>query len=466
MATGVTRQIARFIAETGFDSIPHEAVVIAKNTILDGVGVAIAGSAEPAVKIMRQRIKEWGSAEEAGVIGAHFRTTAEMAAWINGTASHALDYDDTFSNAAGYNFHPTVPILAAVLALGEKCKSPGKDVVAAYIVGIEVESRVGAAIGRSVSEMGWHTTPVVGTMGAAAASANLLKLEHSQVQMALGIAASLSSGLLHNFGTMTKPLHAGNASRNGVISALLAQKGFTASDDVLEGELGFCSMFSGKTASTVWPHEQDLGLAWHIISPGIALKAYPCCRSTHSSIDASIHLRNVIGIDSSHLIKIICKTSPHHTKLARFHRPKSAYEAKFSIPYCVAVALLRGRVLLEDFTQEKMVSPQAQALLSKVNFLYPEEFTKDPMGLAQEVVVTLADGKEYACRVETPKGEPQNLMTNEELSAKFVDCAGSFLSPQEIDKVLEMIDRLELLHDISKLMNVVAYPRIESEELK
>ena len=216
-------------------------------------------------------------------------------------------------------------------------------------------------------------------------------------------------------------------------------------------------MFSGGKVNGLGKNEQDLGKTWHIISPGISFKPYPCCRSTHSSIDASLYLRNAPGFDASQVVKIICKTSPQHLKLARFHRPKSAYEGKFSIPYCIAAALLSGKVLLEDFAEEKVSDPEAQALLSKVEFLHPGEYHEDPMSLAQEVVLKLSNGAEYACRVDTPKGDPQNPMTEDELSMKFKDCARMSLPQIEIEKVLEMLGKLESLDNISELMKTITY---------
>lgn len=455
-----TEKVAKFIAETDFEYIPKEAVRIAKKAILDWVGVTIAGSNEPVTRILAEQVKRMGAIGKAGVICKAFRTSTDLAAWVNGTASHALDYDDTFPNAAGYNFHPTIPILSAVLALAEKISASGKDVLTAYIVGIEVESRIGAAIGRYNSEMGWHPTPVVGTIGAVAASANILKLNMQQARMALGIASSLAGGLLQNFGTMTKPLHAGNSAKNGVVAVQLAQDGFTANESIMEGNFGFCSMFSGGKVRGIENMEQDLGKTWHIVSPGMSFKAYPCCRSTHSSIDACLYIRNVLGVDASQIVKIICKTSPQHPKLARFHRPKSAYEGKFSIPYCIAAALLRGKVLLEDFTDEKVAAPEAQALLSKVEFLYPEEYIRNPMSLTQEVVVKLSNGAEYSYKVDVPKGDPQNPMADEELSAKFIDCARMSLPQMEIEKVLEMVSKLESLDHIAELMKIITYAPI------
>jgi len=282
--------------------------------------------------------------------------------------------------------------------------------------------------------------------------------------MALGIASSLAGGLLQNFGTMTKPFHAGNSARNGVVAALLAQNGFTGNESIMEGNLGFCSMFTAGKVSGMENKEEGLGKTWRIVTPGMSTKPYPCCRSTHSSIDASLHLRNVQGVDAGKVVKIICKTSPQHTRLARFHKPKSAYEGKFSIPYCIAAALLRGKILLKDFTEEKVADREAQALLSKVEFQYPQEYKENPMALTGEVVVSLANGAEYSCKIDVPKGDASNPMTDEELSAKFHDCAQLVLHQGEIEKVLGILQKLESLGDISELMNVITYKTKSSEK--
>ncbi len=368
-----TERLAKFISETNFGHIPEEARKEAKKSILDWLGVTLAGSREPVSQKVTAYSKKLQAISESSVIGSGFQTSAEMAAWINGVAGHALDYDDTFAGR-DYNFHPTVPVLPAVLALAEVYNLTGTDIMTAYIIGIEVESRIGDAIGYYNSNHGWHPTAVIGTMGATAACASVLNLNMEQTRMALGIAGSLAGGLQQNFGTMTKPMHAGNAARNGVIASLLARDGFTGDDSILDGEFSFSGVLSAEHKQGLDNKEQDLGKNWHIISPGMGYKAYPSCRSTHSSIDASLYLRNALRMDTSRIANIVCKTNRRHTQLARFHKPISGYEGKFSIPYCTAIALLRGRVLLEDFTDEKVADPEVQRLLAKVEFDYPDDF--------------------------------------------------------------------------------------------
>ncbi len=451
-----SERIADFVANTNYNRIPQKAISIAKKAILDWIGVTIAGSKELGPKILSDQVRRTMATEESGVICGRFKTSAELSAWVNGTSGHCLDYDDTFPNQVGYNFHPTVPILPAVLSMGERINASGREILTAYIIGIEIEARLGEAIGLYSSRIGWHPTAIIGTIGASMACAHMLKLDFEKTQTAMGIACSLASGIIQNFGSMTKPLHAGNAARNGVVASLLAQSGFTASKNIMEGETGFCSIFSGGRSKGI-EDEDDFGKRWHIISPGISLKPYPCCRSTHSSIDASLYLKEIIGIDHTKITKIICRTSPDHPKLARFHRPRNGTEGKFSIPYCIAVSLIRGRILLEDFTDEKVNDPEVQNLLTKVDFEYPEEYIKERMSLSQEVVVEIENKKRYSHKIEIPKGEPENPLTDHELRDKFIDCSRFSLSQMESEKVMEIVNGLESLDHISKLMNMVTF---------
>lgn len=449
-----TERIAKFTAETNYRDIPQSAINVAKKAVLDYLGVAIAGASEPAVKILSEQVKHMGAVGEAGVIGGQFRTTADLAAWLNGTISHALDYDDTFSNAAGYNMHPSVPIWPAVFALGEKHRVSGKDILTAYIVGIEVESRVGAAIGKQNSDAGWHPTAVLGTIAAAAASARILKLNTKQTQMALGIASSLAGGLVRNFGTMTKPMHAGNAARNGVIAAQLAQGGFTGNDSIMEGEFSFCRLFSGGNISDLAHADSDLGNVWHIVVKGLAFKPYPSCRGTHASIDAALYLRKEFDIGVDQVAAVACNTSPKIDEFLKFPRPRNGYEGKFSMQHCVATALLKGKVTLDDFSADQVTNVAIQSLLPQISVVHPQDWAAKS-NLEQEVVIQLKNGKKYSNRVINAKGDPENPMTDAELLAKFQDCARLRLKPKDIEKTLGLIRHIEDLKYITELTEIV-----------
>lgn len=450
---GATEIIANFIVQTQYDQIPKEAIDFANGAILDGLGCALAGTQEPSGKIMTAYVKELGGKPEATVFGGGFKTSAPQAALANGTMAHALDYDDVAVTWVG---HPTVALLPAVLALGERGKLCGRDALAGYILGFEVGAKLGACIGLGHYALGWHATVTLGTMAAAAASAKMLRLDGHQTRMALGIATSLAGGTRQNFGTMTKPFHAGNAARNGMVAALLAKRGFTADEAILESPMGFFRLFSGGADCDIAKATQGLGQPFDIVSPGVSMKPYPCCRLTHRCIDAILYLIKEYRPRPEDVERVECRTAEAAPQVLIHSRPKAALEGKFSMQYCMAIALLDGQVGLKQFTDEKVLDPKAQELLSRVEFVHPEGLTgMEVLTMPEAVTIKLKDGRELSHEVAIPKGDPPNPMTEEELALKYRDCASFVLSPQETQKSLEMVSHLEDLKDITQLMELL-----------
>jgi 2-methylcitrate dehydratase PrpD len=454
----LTTEISKFIADTTYENIPKEAIPIAKNALLDYLGVAIIGSRETNTKIVSNYARGVGGKGESGIICQGFMTSPELAALVNGTAAHALDFDDTFPISVHYNMHPSVPIWPAVLALGEEYHLSGSQVLTAYIVGIEVEYGVGSIIGQILPRIGWHPTAILGTIASTSASVNILSLNSSQVQMALGISASLAGGVTRNFETMTKTMHAGNAARNGVIAATLAKSGFTASGNVLDGKYGFCDMFTGGRLKGPVNTNINLGEIWHIVSIGLAFKPYPSCRATHAGIDAILHLRKEISIDLEQIKTIICKTSPMLAKFATSHRPKTGYEAKFCLEYCLATALINGEILLKDFTDDKVNDKKVQELAHKVTIIHPNNWVGQGVDLTTEVVIRLKNGKEFSYKVSLPKGEPENQMTDEDLYIKFKNCSNTVLKSKNTQNIINCVENFEGIKDITRLRELVLFP--------
>jgi 2-methylcitrate dehydratase PrpD len=453
--SNVTEKIATVVSQTRYEDLPREASSTAKNAIIDYLGVALAASSiEPVARIVTELARELEAKPEAEVIGGGFKTSTSVAALTNGVIGHALDYDDTIPSSEGYNCHPTVAILPPLLALAEQHKLSGKDILAAYIVGFEVQSRIGSAIGKYSRDMGWHSTSTIGSLAAAAAASNMLKLNVQESRVALGIAASLASGLLENIGTMTKALHAGNAARNGVEAAILAQKGFTANCDILEGCDGFCSIFSGREVSDLAKLEQGLGSRWAIVTSGIGFKPYPCCRASHSAINAMLKLRKEYDFVPEEVVAVTCKIDPTTPLFLKYHQPKTPLEAKFSLEYCVALAMLDEKVYLEQFSQEKVCDPKMQGLVSKIKYVHPDGWPTGSERLTQEVTVKLQDNTEYSCKVSRPRGEPQNPMSSEELLDKFRQCAHLALNSMDTERVLDLLLDLESVSNISELMGI------------
>jgi 2-methylcitrate dehydratase PrpD len=448
---GTTEKIAKFVSETDYPRIPPEAVRGAKDAILDGLGVTIAGSEEPAGRIVAQYVRDIGGNPQAGVIGSGFRSSAPQAALANGTMAHALDYDDVLTLMSG---HATVPILPVVLSLGEMYHRSGKEVLEAFIVGVEVEGRIGAGIGRRHYAVGWHSTATLGTLGAAAAAAKLLDLGITETRNALGISASEASGLRQNFGTMTKPFHAGNAAKNGIVAAMLAQKGFTASQTIMEDPFGFCSVLAGEGEYQLEAMTKSLGDPFAIVDPGLDMKPYPCCRVTHRCIDAMLHIVEEHHPRAEDVTEVTCYTGSASPQVLIHHQPKTALEGKFSMEYCMARALLDREIRMVQFSEEKLLDSKAQELLRRVKYVHPQ----GPEGerLPSEVVtVILRDGKRLSHEVFTPRGAPDNPLSGEELIDKYKDCASLVLAPEAVERSLELVANLEEIQDISELVDLV-----------
>ncbi|MFC1982045.1 MmgE/PrpD family protein [Chloroflexota bacterium] len=448
----ITRRIAEFVVETGYRQIPGEAIKIAKGTILDNLGCALAGAREPAVEIVTRYVSELGSKPEVGVIARGFWAAAPLAALVNGTMAHVLDYDDV---AATWFGHPTAVLMPTAMAMGEKYKMPGEAVLEAYILGFEVGARINMGLTRAYYEGGWHATIATGTMAAAVVAAKMMKLDVQKIRVALGIAASLAGGLKRNFGTMTKSFHAGTAAQNGIIAASLAKEGFTAEENILEAPQGYCQMFGRNYKLD--NITDGLGSSFHICSTGIAIKPYPCCRGMHQSIDAILHIIEEHDIKAADVVEVECRTLPYLPVQLYHHRPKTGLEGKFSIEYCMAAALIDRCIRFTQF-QDKMVNrSDAQELLQKVRYTHPEKIDPE-RGLFREpqtVTVRLKDGRELRCEVTNPKGDPANPLSQEELEDKFRDCARAALSTQDIDRCLEMVSSLESLKDVSLLMGML-----------
>lgn len=454
----ITEKLAHFVAETGVVDIPQDALKVAQMGITDCIGVTFPGSLEPLGKIMRDYAKKMGGVAESSIIGSNIKTSPYLAALANGTMGHALDYDDM----GGFG-HPSVALAPAVLAIGENTGASGKDILAAYVIGFEVASCLCGPLMMSHYARGWHSTDNFGTLGAAAALAWLLKLNVHQVRMALGIAASLAGGLRQNFGTMTKPLHAGQAAANGIQAALLAQAGFTADENIVEAPLGFAKVF-GHDEEVDWAKvSEDMGKTFKITSPtfsGIAIKPYPSCGGTHCSIDAALFLKKEYGLNADDIAEVELGTNSFMmNRLLIHHRPRTGLEGKFSLEYTVARALHSGEVKLKHLTDEGVNEPKIKSLIEKMKWV--DKYPMPALGQQLEglgthsVTVRLRDGKEYSHEVSISKGMPQKPLTSDEFNEKYRDCASTVLSSEGVGKSLDMLSNLAGVKNVRELMETV-----------
>jgi len=454
MPLPVTQKLAAFIAQTKMDQIPNEAREMGKRVILDCLGVAQAGSRDSIAKIMTEFIKDTGGQPRASVWGKKFKTSSPLAALANGTFGHALDYDDINRSMRG---HPTVPVLPAALAVAEEMKGSGKEVLQAFIVGLEVEAKLGAGINPHLFENGWHPTAVLGSMGAAAASAKLLKLSPEKICFALGIAASLSSGLRQNFGTMTKPLHAGHAAENGVVAAKLARRGYTADGGIVEAKLGFAHAFAGAGKYDLDKIVSRLGDPFDIVSPGVGLKRYPSCARTHPAIDAMLEMVEYNDIQPEDVEAISCAGSYTTPQMLIHSRPRTALQGKFSMEFCMALALLERKVELPFFKDQKVQDPKIQEMIKRVTFsVRPDLNTiKNSGNPSTTVKVLLKDGREFAKTVDEAKGTPGNPLSSDEVRDKYRQCVKGIQTPKEREKTIVIVDDLEQLKKIATLTDLL-----------
>ncbi len=446
----VTERLAHLIAETTYATIPADAREQGKRALLDTIGVTLAGREEESTQIITAWVEESGANPVATVLGSSIATSPALAALANGTMGHALDFDDVTFHLRG---HPSVPITPVVLALGEATGATGADVLTAFITGVEVESKVGKAMTVAHVGHGWHPTAVVGTLGAAAAASKLLGLNHDQTQMALGIAASKAAGLRKNFGTMTKPLHGGEAARAGIEAAEWAQRGFTADRHIFDERFSYFEVFAGANEFDAELMIRDFGAPYEVVSPGIGVKPYPACRQMHRSIDAMLELVETHAFKAEEIEEIVCETSERALAFLVHHRPSTGLEGKFSMEYAMAAAVLHGQMGLAQFSDASVQDPQAQELLQRVRYDHPDAGQNDFESTLPDIVrVSLRDGRQLHQRVDIPKGDPKLPMTWDELVLKFRDCVATVVTDAQGEAAVAQIAGFETLPNLQPLM--------------
>jgi 2-methylcitrate dehydratase PrpD len=442
-----TARLAEFVVKTSLRDCPEAAIVQVRRAALDTLGVMLAGAAEPVAAAVRSVVRVEGGTPLCTVVGTSMRAAPTWAALANGTAAHAHDFDDTNFALLG---HPSAPLLAAALACAEAEPADGAAVVLAYLIGFEVSVTLGLALNPDHYTRGWHATSSIGTIGSAAAAASLLGLDPTQTRHALGVAASLASGLKENFGSMTKPFHAGHAARNGVFAAMAAREGLTASDSALEGRQGYAAAFGQATLA---PDVFDrLGQQWQVLASGIAVKPYPSCALTHSAIDALLTMRAAHAPAAEQVAEIVVGVNGVVPDVLRHDCPTNGLERKFSMQYCAAAALATGRVDLTSFDDGPVADEAMRGLMTRVRMVVDPTL---PQGLDQHawtrVTVRLRDGRTLDSPPRGASGHPDQPLTDGQLRDKFLACAGPVLGPDEADGVATQLTHLEDIPDIRAL---------------
>lgn len=438
--TGLTAALGEFVSGVQFADIPDAAWPTVRAGFTDCVATLIAGRNEPVVQILKRTLAPAGAGEATLCFGAE-KAGAADAAWINGTAAHALDYDDVALRG-----HPSTAIVPALLAEGEALGSSGADVAVAYVAGYEVWADLVDRERGKHHDKGWHPTGIFGPLAAAAACARLRRLDAGKTSAALGIAASRAGGLMANFGSMTKPFHAGCAAHSGVIAARLASLGMTSAPDALEHAQGFLNAVS--PAGDYDARALRSGETWQIVKQGLSIKKYPICFAAHRVVDATLDLAARHAIRADEVAGVTVALSVLASKLLRNAQPQTALEAKFSIQFAVAAALLAGNVGLRELSDEFVRSAAVQALMRRVSVETNENYdAQSPVqSIFDELHVTLASGTRLSSeQVRRPRGHPANPLRAGELKLKFNDCVaagGGGVDAERLYDALQHIDKL------------------------
>ncbi len=441
-------KLARWTSKMAFENLSPSAVEKAKECILDVCGVTLAGSTHPCAKIVRECLIQTAGEGSCSVIGTHGRAGTTTAALANAFAAHVWDFDDTCY--AGI-VHPSAVLFPTVLALGEEQKTSGKDILLAYIVGLEIQGKVGAAVSPHLFLKGWFTTGVLGVIGAAAASAKMFQLGPAEVRNAIGLALSQTGGMRQNNGTPAKPYSTALAAENGLLSARMARKGLSASADILEGPDGFFHLYcDDQYDENVFDR---LGDPLVIISPGVYFKPYPSCSGTHAAMEATFALASENRLSWQQVNRIHCRSTPVAVKSLPYNDPVTQEQAQFSMPFCIACVLKDGKLELTHLHEQNLRDPVIREIMGKVVIESTENFglkgaTSAEYPEGAEITIQTVDGRVLQKFDGHARGSPFYPFTKEEQRLKFTSCAKGVIDDYKINRCLDLIEKLESLEDI------------------
>ena len=460
----VTRIIVDFISTVDIQNFPQEATRLGKRCLIDGIGLVLAGSTADCSLLLRDHIRSVSGIPESSILGTKaMKAPARLAALANGTSGHAHDFDDTQLSKSpdriyGLLMHPTIPPLAAGLAVAEKLSLSGTKFLEAFLTGFEVECKIAEAIDPSHYKKGFHTSGTIGTFGAAVCAAKLLNLKEDQIARSLAIAASCASGIRVNFGTMTKPLHVGRAVENGVFAADLASRGFTADLEGLDGPWGFFQIFGGgfdpgKIINQMAnPHT--------IVDPGISIKPYPCGVLGHPSMDAMRKIVVEHDVKPEKIRRIKLRAGSNILNPLRYRKARNELEAKFCLPFMLSSIALRRKAGIQEFSDAFVSSEPVQRMMDKVENIHDPEIEAKGFDKIRSVVeVYLEDGRKLVQAAdERYRGGPDHPFSREELRQKFTECAELVLPADRIQKAFNLIESIENAENLRELLRTLTLP--------
>ncbi|MDA7766819.1 MmgE/PrpD family protein [Alphaproteobacteria bacterium] len=443
--------LADRIINSKVDVADQRIIESANSALLDTVGVTLIGSKSEATQSVIKALEAKNTRDGALIYGKKLKVSMLDAAMINGTSSHALDFDDCNNTMGG---HPTVPILAGLLANSESMHANGRDVIEAYTVGVETICAMAKVLNFHHYEKGWHPTTTLGIFGAVAANARLQNLDVDKTATAIAIAASMASGIKANFGTYTKPYHVGHCTRNGLLAVRMADAGLTAGSFALEGQQGFFEVYNGRGNYDPDRLLEAWGDPFEIVEPGIAVKLHPCCGSTHPAVDAAIALKREHDLQLSDIQSVLSWTHPRRLKHTDRPEVKTGFDGKFSVQYVVSRALQNGKISLSDFSDNAVNEPEIQQFLA-TNIRaepHPESKPNEKNVYYAELTITTKDGRNLQKFVDAPVGRdkdhplPENALIN-----KFNDCCVGVLAR---GSEVELANKLQNFQDVSDIQHL------------
>lgn len=454
-----TEKLARFVVETPLAAIPISVLDGARDAYIDTLGVAIAGTLEPIADIAARWVDDLGARAQSTFWGQSRMTSPAEAAFVNGLCAHALDFDDSLPSLRG---HPSPTMVPAALAVAEAAGASGAEALAAHALGLEVAGKLGRAMGHGHYLRGWHSTATIGAFSCTAVAARLWKLDVDQLRTAWGLAASQMSGLVRNFGTMTKPFHAGHAARTGVLSAWMAKHGFTADVAIFDGQNSMLDTYAGEDGLPLAQVVEKLGQPWEMLDPGIYVKRWACCYCNHRPIGGLLELMAQHGIKAGEVTAVEIGFPPGSDTALVSTDPQTGLEGKFSIEYVAAATVLDGRLTLETFTDAMVQRPAVRSLMAKTRrYRIEDQGTFSGVVGYNDVAIETTRGR-FALRVDKVPGSPAAPMTPQDRVEKFMDCAGRVLGAPGARRLLDLLQRMEELPDARELLRATV-PAMERE---
>ena len=451
----VTRTLARYVVNAKPADIPDSVKREGVRSILNWLGCAVGAARHEAVDCALEALLPFAGQSQASVLGREEKTDILHAALLNGISSHVFDFDDTHLPTI---IHPSGPVASAIFALAEYIEVSGAELLHAFILGVEVECRIGNAVYPNHYDVGWHITGTAGVFGAAAAAGKLLGLNEQQMLWALGIAGTQSSGFREMFGTHCKSFHPGRAAQNGLAAALLAEKNFTSSNQVLEAKRGFANVMSTKQDYT--RITEGLGKTFEVTLN--SYKPFACGIVIHPSIDGCVQLKKEHGLTGAEIEKVELTVAPLVLELTGKRTPQVGLEGKFSVFHSCAVALLHGAAGEKEYSDAMVRDPKVIALRDKVDAHIDPKLRDDEV----HVRITLKDGRKLEKYVEHAIGSKEVPMTNQQLEAKFIDLAEETLGAAKAARLLDLAWKIEELEDASEICRAASVNRRRKRNLR